>query len=227
MRLVAVAAQQLRQFLAADPRQHGGIGDLESVQMKDRKYRAIACRIQKLVGVPAGRQGAGFGLAVADDAGDDQIRIVESGTISMDQGIAQFPTFMDRARRFRRHVTGNSIRPGELPEQPMQSAPVTLDRGVSLGIRPFQISVRHDTRTAMAGANDVDHVEVIILDQPVQMDIDEIQSRGRAPMAEQAGLDVLKLERLFQQRIILQVDLPDRKIVRGAPIGVHLPQKLG
>ena len=170
MRIVAIAAQQLGQFLAADARQHRRIGDLEAVQMKDRKHRAIARRVEKLVGVPAGGQRAGFRLAVADDAGDDQIRIVESGAIGVEQRIAQFAAFMNGARRFRRHMAGNSIRPGELPEQPMQSVPAALDRRIALGIGPFQIGVRHDARAAMAGTDDVDHVEIVVFDQPVEME---------------------------------------------------------
>ena len=42
----------------------------------------------------------------------------------------------------------------------------------------------------------------------------------RAPMAEQARLDVLGSQRLAQQRIVEQIDLADREIVRGAPIAI-------
>jgi hypothetical protein len=93
----------------------------------------------------------------------------------------------------------------------MQSATVAFNRRIALGIGPFQISLRHNARTAMARTDDVDHVEIIVLDQPVQMDIEKVQPRGCAPMTEQARLNVLELERLFQQRIILQVDLPRPK----------------
>ena len=86
MRLVAVAAHQVGQFLAADARQHRRVGDLEAVEMKDRKNRAVARGIEKFVGVPARGQRAGFRLAVADDAGDDQIRIVEGRAIGMRPG---------------------------------------------------------------------------------------------------------------------------------------------
>ena len=85
MRFIAVTADQVGQFLAADAREHGRICDLEPVEMKDRKNRAVACWIQKLIGVPTRGKCARFRLAVADDAGDDQIRIVESGAIGVDQ----------------------------------------------------------------------------------------------------------------------------------------------
>ena len=163
MRIVAVAAHQLGQFLAADARQHRRIGDLEPVEMKDRKNRAIARRIEKLVGVPAGGERAGFRLAVADDAGDDQIRIVEGRAIGVDQRIAQFAAFMDRAGRFRRDMTGNAVRPGELAKQPLQSVSAALDRRIALGVGPFEIAVRHQARTAMTGTDDVDHVQIVVL----------------------------------------------------------------
>ena len=187
MRLVAIAAQQVGQFLAADARQHGRIGDLEAVEMQDRQHRAVARRVEKLVGVPAGGQRAGFRLAVADDAGDDQIGIVEGRAIGVQQRIAQFAALMDRARRFRRDMAGNAVRPGELAEQPLQPVPAALDRRIALGIRPFQIGVRHHARPAVARTDDVDHVQIVFFDQPVEVDIEKVQSRRRSPMARAAA----------------------------------------
>ncbi len=53
MWFIAVTANQVGQFLATDAGEHGRIGDLEPVEMKDRKNRAVARGIEKLVGVPA------------------------------------------------------------------------------------------------------------------------------------------------------------------------------
>ena len=114
--------------------------------MKDRQNRAIARGIEKFIGVPTGGQRARFRLAVADDAGDDQIGIVESRAIGVDQRIAQLSAFVDRTWRFRRDVAGNSVRPGELAKQPMQSVPVALDRRIALGVRAFEIGHRHHAR---------------------------------------------------------------------------------
>ena len=227
MRIIAIAAQQLRQFLAADARQHRRIGDLETVEMKDRKNRAVARGVQKFVGVPAGGQRAGFRLAVADDAGDDQIRIVEGRAIGVDQRIAQLAAFVNRAGRFRRYVTGNSVRPGELAKEPMQSVAAALDRRIALGVRAFQIGLRHEARATMTGTDDVDHVQIVLFDQPVEVDIEKVQSRRRAPMPQQTRLDMFEPERRFEQRIVLQIDLPDRKVIRRAPIGVHFLEEIG
>src|ERR1700729_1214154 len=73
MRFITVTADQVGQFLAADAGEHSRIGDLEPIEMKDRKNCTIPRRIEELVGVPARGERAGFRLAVADDAGDNQI----------------------------------------------------------------------------------------------------------------------------------------------------------
>ena len=87
MRLITVAVDQVGQFLAADTREHGRICDLESVEMKDWKNRPVARGIKKFVGVPTGGQGARLRLAVTNDAGHDQIRIVECRAVGVEQGI--------------------------------------------------------------------------------------------------------------------------------------------
>jgi hypothetical protein len=51
MRFIAVATEQVGQFLAADAGEHGRIGDLEPVEMNDRKNRTITRWIQKFIGV--------------------------------------------------------------------------------------------------------------------------------------------------------------------------------
>ena len=66
-----------------DPGQDGGIGDLVAVEVQDRQNRAVGGRIQELVRVPARRQRPGFRLAVADDTGDNQVGIVEGGSVGV------------------------------------------------------------------------------------------------------------------------------------------------
>src|SRR5580698_4189136 len=98
---------------------------------------------------------------------------------------------MNRPRSFRRDMTWNAVRPGKLAEQPPQSIPAPLDCRIMLRIGAFEIAVRHDAGATMTGPNDIDHVQIVVLDQPVEMDIEEIQPRRRAPVTEQTGLDML------------------------------------
>src|SRR5579872_115719 len=134
MRIVTVAAQQRRQFLTADTCQHRWVGDLESVQMKDRKHRAIARGVEKFVGVPTGGERAGLRFAIANDTANNQVRIVERRAISVRQRIAEFAAFMNGAWSFRRYVAGYSVRPGELAKQPLESIAASLDCRITLGI---------------------------------------------------------------------------------------------
>ena len=51
-----------------DAREDRRVGDLVAVEVQDRQHGAVACRVEELVRVPAGRQRPGLRLAVADDA---------------------------------------------------------------------------------------------------------------------------------------------------------------
>ncbi len=62
----------------------------------------------------------------------------------------------------------------------------------------------------MPGTDDIDDVQIIALDDAIQMNVKHIEARRRAPVAEQARLDVFAKERLLQQGIVEQVNLPDR-----------------
>ena len=62
----------------------------------------------------------------------------------------------------------------------------------------------------MARPGDIDHRQVMRLDDPIEMHIEEIEPWRRAPMPEQAWLDVLEFERLLEQWIVEQINLADR-----------------
>jgi hypothetical protein len=70
----------------------------------------------------------------------------------------QLAPFTDRSGRFRRDMTRDAIRPGELPKQPLQPVSAALDIRISLGLGAYEIAMRYQPRTAMTGADDIDHV---------------------------------------------------------------------
>ena len=142
--------------------------------------------------MPGGGQRPGLGFAIADDAGDDQVGIVEGGAIGMRQRIAEFATLMDGAGHVGCGMARNSARKRELPEQLAHALLVHRDVRIELAIGAFEIGVGHHRRAAMAGAADVDHIGIPGPDNPVQMRVDEAQSRRRAPVAEKPWLDVLQ-----------------------------------
>src|SRR5205085_4769900 len=110
--------------------------------------------------------------AVADDAGDDQLGVVERGPVGVRQGVAELASFVDGAGRLRGDVAGDAAGEAELREQPFQPGLVLPDRRVDLTVRPLQVGVGDQPRPAVPGAGDVDHVQVVLLDDAVQVDVD-------------------------------------------------------
>ncbi len=209
IRLIPVTSQQIRQFVFGDARQHRWPRDLVPVQVQNGDYRAIERRIQKLVGMPTGGQRAGLGFTIANDAAGKQVGIVENRAIGVQQRVPQFAALVDGTRRFRRRMAGNTTGKRKLTEQPVHAVGTQWDTGIQFAVRPLQPGVRHHAGSAVTGPADIDHVEVVLPDDAVAMHIDKIQTRSRSPMPEQPGLDVLEPQRLFQQRVVYQVNLPD------------------
>ena len=220
-----IAAEQLFQFLMLDAGQDSRVGNLVAVQVQDRQHGAVRGRIEKLVGMPRRGQRTRLRLAVADDAGDHQIGVVQRRPERMAEGIAQFAALVDRAGAFRRRMAGDSARKGELSKELPQPGLILADIGIDLAVSALKISVADDGGAAVPGPGDVNHVEVEFLDDPVQMRVDEVLSRRRAPMPQQHALDVLQLQRLAKQGIVAEIDLADGEIIGGPPVGVHLPEQ--
>jgi len=90
-----------------DAGQDRGVADLVAIEVKDRQNGPVGDRVEKLVGLPCGSQGAGFRFTVADDAGDNQIGIVECGPEGMAERVSQLAAFVNGPRRRRRNMAGN------------------------------------------------------------------------------------------------------------------------
>ena len=170
--------------------------------------------------MPARRERAGLGLAVADDAGDEEIRVVERRAEGVRQGVAELTAFVDRAGCLRCDVRRDPARERELAEERAEACFVLRDMGVELRVGALEIRVGDEPRAAVTGAGDIDRGKITRVDRPVQVRVDEVETRRRPEMAEEARLDVLGLERPFQQGVVEQVDLPDRQVVGRPPVGV-------
>ena len=79
----------------------------------------------------------------------------------------------------------------------------------------------------MSWPRDVDHVQIILIDDPVQVRVDEVLSRGCSPVTQQHALHIGCCQRSLQERIVVKIYLPDRQIVGGPPVSVQIMQKLG
>ena len=218
--LVPVALEQLAQILGILSGQHGGSGDLVSVQMQDGQHRPVAFRVQERDSLPRPLQRTGLGLAVAHHSQADQVGVVVGSAERVRQDIAEFATLVDRARRGDADVTGDAARRAEPATQGPH--PGSVLRGVGVGLRPraFQPGRRSQRGAPMARTCEVHDVQIPLPDQPRHVRIDERQTGRRAPMPQQPGLDVVAAQRLSQQHVVLQVDLRHRQEHVGAPPGV-------
>jgi hypothetical protein len=130
----AIAAEQLFQFLAGDAGEHSRVGNLVAVEMQDRQHRAVGYGIEELVRMPGGGQRTRFRLAIADDAGDDEIGIVEYRPKGMAERIAQLAALVDRTRALRRCVTWDSSGKRKLNKKLPKPGLVLADIGVDLAV---------------------------------------------------------------------------------------------
>ena len=222
VRLPAAALEEALHLFVGDAGEDRRVGDLVAVQVQDGQHGAVARGIQELVRMPGRGQGAGLRFAVADDAGRDQIRVIEYRAERVSQGIAQFAAFVDGARRFGRHVAGDAAGERELLEQLLHAVGVLRDVRIHFRVGSVQPVLGDHGVAAVAGAGQVDHIQVVLFDDPVQMRIDEVLAGHCAPVADDLLLDLVAGEGLLQERVFQQIELSCGKIVRGAPPGVQL-----
>ena len=226
-RCPAVALEEREQLALRDPGQHRRVGDLPAVQVEERKNGAIPGGVEELVGVPARGQRARLGLAVADDARDEEVGVVEGGAERVGERVSELAALVDRPRRLRRDVAGHAAGEGELAEQAAEAVLVLGDRRVELGVRALEVRVGDEAGPAVPRARDVEHAQVALPDHPVQVGVEQVEPGRRPEVPEQARLDVLRPQRLAEQRVVEEVDLPDGEVVGRAPVGVEEVQLLG
>ena len=134
--------------------------------------------------------------------------------------VPQLTAFMDGPRHLGGHVAPDAAREGELGEETAHAGLVRRHVGIDLRPGALEPGVRDDGRAAMPGTRHEQRVEVTLLDDPVGVGPHEVETRGRAPMAQEPGLDVPGLKRPAQEWVIQEINLTHRQVVRGPPPGV-------
>ena len=75
----------------------------------------------------------------------------------------------------------------------------------------------------MSRTGEKDGAQILFLDESIQVRINEIQPGSGAPVAKQSRLHVRPFKGFPEERVVHEIDLPDRKVVRGSPVGVNFP----
>ena len=201
--LVTVTGHQPDDLLVGAPPQHRRARDLVAVQVEDGQHGAVAGRVQKMRALPRARQRARLRLAVTDHRDHEEIGIVEGGAERVNEHVAELAAFVDRSRRGHAHVARHAAWRGELAEEAAHAGAVARDARIDLRVGGFQVYVGHDRRSTMARTGEENDIGLGLDDQPIHVDVHEAESRRRSPVSEQAWLDVLRSERLPQQRVVL------------------------
>src|SRR5262245_17827984 len=139
--------------------------------MEDWKDNTVCDRVEKLVRVPGSSEWPRFRLAITDHGRDDQVGIVKCCAEGVRQCISEFTAFVDRPRRLRRHVAWNPAWKGELLEQALHPFFIRRNVWINLAVGSLKVRIGHNAGPAVTRTSDVDHIEVMLVDEPVQMDV--------------------------------------------------------
>ena len=85
--LVAVTGQKTTDSIIAFATPDSRTGNLIFIEMQNGKDCAVAYWVQELVSFPAAFQRAGFGLAVANDRGNNQVGVIKCRTERVHQNV--------------------------------------------------------------------------------------------------------------------------------------------
>src|SRR6185437_8998721 len=201
-RCIAETPELFEEFVIVHAPENRRVGDFIAVEVQEGQDGSITRGIEKLVAVPGGRERPRLGFPVADHAGDNEAGIVERSATSVRERVAKLAAFVNRTGRFRCRMARNAAGERELFEQPAQTVRILRYRRINFRISAFEISISHNARPAMTRPADVDHIEAARLDDPVEMDIDEIEAGRGAPVPQESRFNMLQGERFAQQRIV-------------------------
>src|SRR5450432_3826382 len=101
----------------------------------------------------------------------------------MAQRISKLASLMNGSRALRGCMAGNAARKRELGEQSPQSRLILTDIRVHLAVGTLEIGSTYHCGSAMSGARHVDHVQIVFLDGPIQVRVNEVLTRRGAPVA--------------------------------------------
>jgi hypothetical protein len=210
--------------------------------VEDRQDSAINLGVQELVAMPTGSQRTGFLLGVSDaqplsqrthrftisnHGQRDQVGMIIDRSERMTQRIPKLSTLVQRSRRLGRRVGSDTSREGKLLEESLEALDVFGDVGVYFRVRALEVAVGEDGGGAvtcrvqydscpeceeLTWTRDEKGIQVILFDQSVKVKIGEDLSGITTPMTEQSTLQVFKLERFLEERVLLQVDHTETQV---------------
>ena len=68
---------------------------------------------------------------------------------------------------------------------------------------------------------DIKHIQVILVDDPIQMRINKILAGDRAPVSNRMHFQIIFFDRSTQQGIVFQINLTNRQVIGCTPPRIH------
>src|SRR5882724_4570010 len=112
---------------------------------------------------------------------------------------------MNRAGCFRSNMARDTTRERKLFEESFHPCFVLRNVGIELAVGSLQISICNQPWSTVAWTGDVDHVQIMQLNETVEVYVDEVEPRRRAPVTEQSGFYVCEFQGVAQQWIVVKV----------------------
>ena len=181
--LPAIATHQLNELVVWDTSEKRGVGNFVAVEVKNGQYSPIDDGIEEFVDVPGGSKRTRFGLPISHTGQSNQIGIIEGSAAGVGKHVTKFPSLMDGARGFRGAVGTDVAGEGELFHEPTQAIGVLRFIGIDLAVGAIQVGWSKDSRGPVARPREVDHVEVVVPDNPIGVSPDERLTWTGSPVA--------------------------------------------
>ena len=225
--LPATALEEGLDLLVGDAGEDGRVADLVAVEVQNRQDGAVRHGVNELVGVPGRRERAGLGFAVAHNAGRNEVGVIEHRAEGVGQRVAELAALADGAGDLGRDVAGCAAGEGELADEFPQALVVLADVRIDLAVAAVEPVLGEHGVAAVTRAGNVDHVEVIFVDNAVEMRVNEVLSGHGAPVADDFFLDDILREGIAQERVVQKIELACGEVVRSTPPGVQRFELLG
>ena len=110
--------------------------------------------------------------------------MVENRPKRMRKAVTQLTALVDAAWRLRSGVAADASGEGELLKEALQPRRVFTLVGVHLGVSALEVSLRQDRGCPVTWPGDIDRVQIVFVDQPVEVNVSEALSGVRAPVAK-------------------------------------------
>src|SRR5271165_5650224 len=108
--------------------------------------------------------------------------------VGVRDAVTELSALVNAARSFGGRMAADASREAELLEETLHPGKIFTLLRIDFGVCAFEVSIGQYGRGAMSGARDEDRIQLILVDEPVEVNVGEALARVRAPVAQESGL---------------------------------------